>query len=149
MNEIMHRIYHVGLSRKERAALAPLVLNAARENDEVAQQLIREAVEELALSVWAVARRLEMEEQPEVAIVGGLYSSFSGSQAAVEDIFAAPLRAAIRRKVAGCRIQAAELSSVIGACLLALQHIGIDLLSVSAALKASEIALARVLDKQL
>ncbi len=149
MNEIMHRIYHVGLSRKERAALAPLVLNAARENDEGAQQLIREAVEELALSVWAVARRLEMEEQPEVAIVGGLYSSFSGSQAAVEDIFAAPLRAAIRRKVAGCRIQAAELSPVIGACLLALQQIGIDSQSVSAALKASEIALARVLDKQL
>ncbi|MCI0575065.1 MAG: hypothetical protein L0332_05755 [Chloroflexi bacterium] len=133
MNDIMHRIYHVGLSRKERAALAPLVMSAARNNDVVAQQLIHEAVTELALSVLAVANRLEMHDHPEVAIVGGLYT--------VEDIFASPLRAAIRSKLPGCHIQPPELSPVIGACLLALQQIGVDPQTVSSALIASEIAL--------
>jgi N-acetylglucosamine kinase-like BadF-type ATPase len=140
MDDIMHRIYHVGLSRKERAALAPLVMSAARNNDEVAQQLIHEAVEELALSVWAAATRLEMHDQPEVAIVGGLYN--------VEDIFAAPLRAAIKNKLPGCHIQPPELSPVIGACLLALQQIGVDPQTITSALRASEMALKATLDKR-
>ena len=140
MNDIMHRIYHVGLSRKERAALAPLVISAARDKDEVARHLIQEAVEELALSVWAVAHQLKMHDQPEVAIVGGLYN--------VEDLFAAPLRAAIKSKLPGCHIQPPELSPVLGACLLALQQGGVDPLTVSPTLKASEIALQAKLDKR-
>jgi N-acetylglucosamine kinase-like BadF-type ATPase len=140
MDDIMHRIYHVGLSRKERAALAPLVMTAARDNDEIAQQLIHEAVEELALSVWAVAHQLEMHAQPEIAIVGGLYN--------VEDLFAAPLRTAIRNKLPGCHIQPPELSPVIGACLLALQQIGVDPQRISLALKASEKALKAKLNKR-
>lgn len=140
MNDIMHRIYHVGLSRQERAALAPMVISAARDIDEAARKLLNEAVEELALSVWAVADQLEMHDQPEVSIEGGLYD--------VEDVFAIPLRAAIRRKLPDCRIQPSELSPVLGACLLALEQIGVDPQTVSLALKASETALITELDKR-
>ena len=137
MNDIMHRIYHVGLSRKERAALAPLVMRAARDNDEVAQRLIDEGVAELAQCVQAVAHRLQIQDRFDLAIVGGLYS--------VEDVFAAPLRAAIRTKAPGCRIQPAELSPVLGACILALQQIQVEPATVSAALTITETTLAGAL----
>jgi len=137
MNDIMHRIYHVGLSRKERAALAPLVMRAARDNDEVAQRLLDEGVAELAQCVEAVAHRLQIQDRFDLAIVGGLYS--------VEDVFAAPLRAAIRTKAPGSRIQPAELSPALGACILALQQIQVDPATVSAALTITETTLAGAL----
>ena len=145
MNDIMHRIYHMGLSRKERAALAPLLINAARDNDELAQRLLHEAVEELALSVWAVANRLEMQGRTEVSIVGGLYSSFDPAQDKVKDVFATPLRAAISSKLPGCRIQGAELSPVIGACILALEQVRLDPRAISSTLAASEGKLQAIL----
>ena len=48
INEIMHRLYVVGLSRAEMAALAPFVLDAAAAGDEASINLVQRGTQELA-----------------------------------------------------------------------------------------------------
>ncbi|HEU5103359.1 MAG TPA: BadF/BadG/BcrA/BcrD ATPase family protein, partial [Roseiflexaceae bacterium] len=113
MNEIMHRLYVSGMSRAEIAALAPLVVSAAREMDAVATQLIRQGVSDLADCVLAVARRLGMADAPcELALVGGLFQA--------HDVVMPLFRAALRERLPACEISACELPPVLGACLLGL-----------------------------
>jgi N-acetylglucosamine kinase-like BadF-type ATPase len=120
MNDIMHRIYHAGLSRAEIAALAPLVIDAARDGDQVAEGLIEQGAQALAECVLAVARRLGFTDGPcELALVGGLFRA--------GDIFTQPLKGAIWQRLPHCRIIPAEAPPVLGACVLALQSLGIKL----------------------
>jgi N-acetylglucosamine kinase-like BadF-type ATPase len=118
MEQIMHRIYVPGLSRAEVAGLAPVVIEAAQAGDRVALALLNQGTQDLAECVLAVARRLGLAETPcELAVVGGL------GQAG--DIFIQPLRWAILARLPHCRLVLAELPPVLGACLLALQKLGI------------------------
>jgi N-acetylglucosamine kinase-like BadF-type ATPase len=120
MNDIMHRLYVTGMSRAEIAALAPLVIEAARGGDQVSLRLIRQGTQELADCILAVARRLGMAAGPcELALVGGLFRA--------GDIFVLPLREAVGERLPQCQISLAELPPVLGACLLALQELGRDL----------------------
>ncbi len=113
-DDLLHRLYVVGMSRAELAALAPLVIAAAREGDAVAGGLLARGAEELADTVLAVARRLGLYGQAcELALAGGL--------AQVEDFVVQPLRAAVQARLPGCRVMAAELPPALGACLLALR----------------------------
>lgn len=118
MQEIMHHVYAQGLTRAETAALAPLVVESAQSGDRTALNLIALGSEEVARCVEAVARRLRMlDGLCEVALVGGLLNA--------GDVIIQPLRAAIAQRLPNSRIQMAELSPVAGACLLALQNLGI------------------------
>jgi N-acetylglucosamine kinase-like BadF-type ATPase len=56
------------------AALAPLVLDAAKERDAVARRLVREGAELLAQHVNVLAKRLPGRESVPVAFGGGLLS---------------------------------------------------------------------------
>jgi N-acetylglucosamine kinase-like BadF-type ATPase len=116
MNEIMHRIYVPGLARAEVAALAPLVIQAAQAGDEVALALLRQGAQELAECILAVANQLGLAAGPcELALVGGLCQAGG--------IFLDPLRQAVLARLPHCRPTLAELSPVLGACLLGLQLI--------------------------
>jgi len=118
MNDIMHRLYVVGMSRAEVAALAPLVLGAAREGDAAALGLVARGMRAIADCAAAVARRIGMADGPcELALVGGLFQA--------GEIVLAPLRAALADRLPDCQISLAELPPVLGACLLGLQQIEI------------------------
>lgn len=116
MNAIMHRIYVPGLSKHEIAALAPLVIEAARDGDKIAGGLLRQSANDLADCVAAVARKLDLGKAPELVLVGGLLRA--------GEIFVSLLREAVLVRLPGCRIQWPELPPALGACLLALQQAG-------------------------
>lgn len=119
INDIMHRIYSVGLSRSEIAAMSRLVIEAARVQDGVAIDLISRAGQDLAACAEAAARALELPA-PEIAVVGGM------TQAGA--VFLEPLRMHLRSRLPDYRWTTPELSPVLGAGLLALERlaIGID-----------------------
>lgn len=71
--------------------LAPLVLEAAAEGDAVAQEIVREAGAELGLNATAIARRLDLADEPfALALAGGVLTA--GSQLLI-DALVAPVRA--------------------------------------------------------
>jgi N-acetylglucosamine kinase len=120
MNDIMHHLYVVGMTRAEIAALAPLVIEAAQAGDLVSLRLIQEGTQDLADCILAVARRLGLAHGPsELALVGGLFQA--------GDIFVQPLKEAVWERLPGCKISLAELPPVLGACLLALQTTELNL----------------------
>ena len=120
MRELMHRMYVIGLSRAEVAALAPLVIDAAHQGDEVALELLRQGASDLAQMVGTVADKLSFNRGScELALVGGLLNA--------GDIVLSPLRTAVRNRLPRCQILLAELPPASGAALLALQNLGISL----------------------
>lgn len=116
MNEIMHRIYVQKFTRADVASLGPLVMDAAREGDKVGLELIRQATKDLADTIAAAARYLDMATAPtcEVSIVGGMLNA--------GDIFIEPLHQAIHQALPNVHITPAEMPPVMGAGLLALQQ---------------------------
>lgn len=139
INEIMHRLYHIGLSRAEIAALAPIVVSAARNSDQAALEIIDRGIEELVLAIYAVAKKVDLLPSPEIVLVGGLQN--------VTDVFAEPLRTAILDRLPASEILTPELSPVLGACLLAAHQINISSDQLAQNLRASEKILATEIDR--
>lgn len=114
LNDLMRRLYVVGLSRAEIAGLAPLTIEAAREGDSVALSFIEQGTRYLAECVLAVAQKLGFAAGPcELAMVGGLFQA--------GEVFIRPFTAAVHRQLPHCRILPAELPPALGAGVLALQ----------------------------
>lgn len=130
INDIMHRVYHIGVSRAEIAGLAQLVINAVRDGDGVARDILTRGIDELALTVEATAKKLQMLDGPEISMVGGLQN--------VKDIFVDPLQVAIRNRLPCCKLVPPEYEPVIGACLLALEGLGVDVLNLGESLQRSQ-----------
>lgn len=72
IKQIMHRVYVGGISRRELAAFAPVVLRVAQE-DEIAADIVRRGAAELAQLVHIAALRLHLERCA-VITVGSLLS---------------------------------------------------------------------------
>jgi N-acetylglucosamine kinase-like BadF-type ATPase len=120
MRDLMHHICVIGMSRSEVAALAPLVIMAARQGDKIALDLLHQGASDLAEMVGAVANKLGFAGQnSELALVGGLFNA--------GDVIVAPLYTAIQNRLPDCRIIFAELPPASGAALLALKQLGISL----------------------
>lgn len=118
LRELMHRLYVQGLGRNEIAAFAPLVIEAARRGDAAALRLLEQGGMELAEMVGSVARRLRMNEDAcEIIQIGGLLKA--------GDVYMRSLREEIQKQVPGARFSNPELPPVLGACLLAMQSLGI------------------------
>jgi N-acetylglucosamine kinase-like BadF-type ATPase len=117
MDEVLHRLYVVGMSRAEIATLGPLVIEAARAGDATALDLLALGAEELARCVWAAARHLGMDQEPvSVCAVGGIVQA--------GPIVTAGLHRAVGNRLPAALIQDAELPPVLGAALLALEQAG-------------------------
>ena len=121
VTELVPRIYIPAMSRSEVASLAPLVINAAKDNDPTALKLLSQSARELAECVLAVSTHLGLSgpngtDPCEVVLIGGLLKA--------GEIFTTPLRHAILDSLPQARISLAELPPVAGACLLALQGLG-------------------------
>jgi N-acetylglucosamine kinase-like BadF-type ATPase len=126
MQDLMHRIYGIGMSRSEVASLAPLVIMAARQGDKIAVNLLGQGAYDLALMVEAVADKLHFTGQEcELTFVGGLFNA--------GDIFISPLHTAIQARLPACRMGFPELPPASGAALLALKKLGISLSSTQSA----------------
>jgi N-acetylglucosamine kinase-like BadF-type ATPase len=128
MDDIMHRLHVMGMSRSEIASLCPLLIDAAREGDQVALAVVEEGMAHIAECVETVAKRLGFDSTGdasfppaaacELALVGGLFNA--------GDVVIEPLRKAIHRRLPNCSVILAELQPVLGACLLALNCLDIS-----------------------
>lgn len=112
IDDILGRLYVVGISRAELAALAPLVVREALAGDAAALGIVQKGAEDVAELVEAVARRLDMRA-PEVCIVGGLLNTGP----LIFDTY----RAAMLRRVPAADVKTAEQPPVMGAAILALE----------------------------
>lgn len=115
-DDLLHRIYVTGLSHAEIAALATVVLEAARTEDAVALDVIRRGTEALSECIRAVAQHLHFGAC-ELALVGGIFRA--------GELILAPLRASVHRRLPECRFVTPELPPVLGACLLGLEQLGV------------------------
>jgi len=119
IEEILHRIYVVGLSRAEIATLGPVVVRRAMEGDQAAVQIVERGAFETAECVAAVARRLGMADGPcEVCPVGGMLQAGP----TVSERFAA----AVVRLLPKATVQRASLPPALGAAILALALAGVE-----------------------
>jgi N-acetylglucosamine kinase-like BadF-type ATPase len=107
--EIMHRVYVVGLSRSELAAFAPTMLEVAASGDPVAHKIVERGAKALAETVEATAARIKLVA-PEIVLVGGILRS---------EVMLEPLRAHLLARLPEMRLVVAEQSPAQGACLLA------------------------------
>ena len=112
IDDVLNRLYVVGISRAELAALAPMVVREAMAGDAAALGIVQKGADDVAELVEAVARKLEMGA-PEVCIVGGLLNT--------GPIIFDSYRAAMLRRVPSADVKTAEQPPVMGAALLALE----------------------------
>jgi N-acetylglucosamine kinase-like BadF-type ATPase len=107
--EIMHRVYVVGLSRSELAAFAPTMLEVAASGDPVAREIVELGAKALAETVEVTAAPTNLVA-PEIVMVGGILKS---------EVMLEPLRAHLLARLPEMRLVVAEQSPAQGACLLA------------------------------
>ncbi len=110
LEEMIPILYSGPFSPAKIASLFPLILEAAREGDQAADRLIREAAGELSRMAAAVVRRLKMEEHCLVATSGGVFRS---------DQVRGPFAEHLRRAIPGVELIPAAKSAEMGALFAA------------------------------
>lgn len=65
-------VYNQPITRQDIAGLAPLVIKAATDGDQVSKAILDQAVQDLALAVLAVTQKLNLKETVPWAVGGGL-----------------------------------------------------------------------------
>jgi len=120
VDQILHRVDSVGLSRREMGKLAKLVTKAAAEGDAIAQEIITAGVEELALLIATVADKLDLP-----ASLGSVPVAVTGGLTKAGGVFLNPLRTAVQHRAPACEVITPRLPPIMGAVLLALQSIGV------------------------
>ncbi|NBB79591.1 MAG: hypothetical protein GVY36_09120 [Verrucomicrobia bacterium] len=115
IEQIKRRIHIVGLSRDERAKLAPVIFDLAQSGDAMAKQIVEEAVRELTLLVQCNFKKLSFNT-PQLVVLGGLTNSI---------YFRERLAASIQAVVPSVAITQPRLSANAGAVLLAMQAAGV------------------------
>ena len=111
MDAFKTRIHDSGLSRRERAQLAPIILDLASKGDEVSLAIVAEGVDALTSCVFITSRQLGIKS-PTVLLAGGLlqHTYFSNS-----------LEAALNARIPNAIITQPILSPTAGAVLMALK----------------------------
>lgn len=107
-----------GPDRPRIAGLAKVAAEAAAEGDPVAQQILKEAAEELARLAWAGLRKLEKAEAPfPVYPAGGIFKA--------GEPLLGPFRAALAQLAPRAVLRSPAFPPVIGALLLAMRKVGL------------------------
>lgn len=119
IEDLVKKVYAEAMPRDQVSALAPLVLEAAREGDVVAKDLLEYAGKELGVAAVAVARQLDMlEEEFEVATMGGVLDNFGES-------LLAPLYITIHDSAPHAKLVRARFKPAVGAVIMAAKEIGL------------------------
>jgi N-acetylglucosamine kinase len=117
MSEIIERVYLGGMGVEDVSALAPLVGEAAGEGDEEAIRILEGAGAELGLAALAVVRKLGLRGKFIIAPTGGAFNL---------GILKASFSEVIKQGAAQCDIVSPRFEPAIGAALLALTGLGVD-----------------------
>lgn len=111
-DDLMYRVYVLGLDRRATAGLAPEVLAAAATGDVVADDILRRAVEHLLDAVEACRAALLLERPP-LALTGGVALAMRER-----------IEAALGARQVAVDLVDARLLPPLGAALLALEQLG-------------------------
>jgi N-acetylglucosamine kinase-like BadF-type ATPase len=110
---MVQKLFRPGAGPTDTAAYFPVVLDAARDGDEAALEILHWAGEELALTALTVLRKLGIADDPvTVATVGGVFVA--------GDLVLAPLRARLLAGAPRARLGPPAHIPEIGAIRLAL-----------------------------
>lgn len=101
------------------AAFAPLVLNAADDNDPVADEILHQQADQLALYVESVYNRLQTPDRVDVILTGGILDQASNYWQIV--------RRKIMYLIPGAHVSAPKLEPVLGAVLYGLSHAKVEI----------------------
>ena len=119
VDEFVHWVNNHGVAREKVAALAPLVLKAASDNDIVAAEILSDQADYLALGVDTLHKRLNFHDRFEVVLSGGLFAESSF------------YRQIVRRKIMyllpGADVVTPRIEPVLGSALYAYSIAGINL----------------------
>jgi N-acetylglucosamine kinase-like BadF-type ATPase len=123
MTDLMNLVYGdpAPLQRTEIAGLVPLVLDAAREGDGIAREILRVAGRELGLLAAAVLKGLDWDGAPLVPVAG------SGGVFAAGSLLALPMQQVAFSVCPAAEISQPKHTPAYGAGLLALRQLGIRL----------------------
>lgn len=123
MPEMINLVYGnpAPLQRPEIAGLAPMVVEAAREGDGIAREILRVAGRELGLLGAAVLQRLQWDSNSPVLVAG------SGSVFAAGSLLALPMEQVVHSVCPRAEIMQPKHTSAYGAVLLALRALGVRL----------------------
>jgi len=107
-------------TRERIASIAPIVIQAANEDDPLADEILNRQADGLAKCVDALHKRLSFPERADVVLSGGLFSDTS--------YFSQMLRRKIHYFIPGANVIAPKLDAVVGAALyaLSLANVAID-----------------------
>lgn len=123
MTDLINLVYGnpAPLQRPEIAGLAPMVVEAARDGDGIAREILRVAGRELGLCAAAVLQRLRWEPGQTVPVAG------SGGVFTAGSILALPLEQVVRSVCPQAQMWQPMHTPAYGAALLALRSQGIKL----------------------
>lgn len=114
LEDLIQYVYRPEALPANVAALLPVVLEAARADDEVAKQLFKDAAAELALLVTTVIQKLHMEEDAfRVAMLGGLWSA--------GDLLQKPVQTIVNAVAPHAEFRAPFSAAEVGAARLAME----------------------------
>lgn len=117
---LVERVYIDHMERHEIAALVPVVVETAKEGDKVARNILSEAGKELGLAATAVIKGLRMEKESfDVAPVGGVFKAGALILNSFEEV--------VMKTAPKCRIVSPRFEPVVGAVLMALREIGVEI----------------------
>jgi N-acetylglucosamine kinase-like BadF-type ATPase len=121
MPEVINLVYGnpAPMQRPEIAGLAPVVVDAAREGDAMAREILRIAGRELGLAAAAVLQKLDWDDEEPVLVAG------TGGVFAAGNILALPMQQVIRSACPQAQMCQPKHTAAYGAVLLALQSLGI------------------------
>ncbi len=118
--DIVKKIYDKEATPQKIASLAPLVSQLAKDGDEVAMTILRNAAEELALAANTVIRCLNMEEREfQVAASGSVFKA--GKPLLM------PFSESIKSTAPKAEVIHPRFGPAVGAVFLALQEAGMEL----------------------
>lgn len=103
-------------TRSDVASLAEVVALGAREGDQIAQTIMRQAAEELALLVKSVYQRLCFKSEFNLVLSGGVFQA--------KELVIEPLQQSVASFAPEARLTLPRYPSVLGAVFLAAQKMG-------------------------
>lgn len=119
LSELIDLLYVTGMKSHEVAALAPAVALAAKRGDGVAVRILKGAGAELGRAAVAVIKGLRLVGRFTVAQTGGVFQLGEPICAAFEET--------VRRAAPECVIAPSRFEPSVGAVLLALQELGVEI----------------------
>lgn len=117
MDDFKQRIHQEGLSRKERAELAPIIFDLAENGDPAAVEIVDQAADQLFHLLHSCCRQLHFAS-PDIVLLGGLSSQPQLHEQIV---------ARITNNIPEAQVHRPKLSATSGAILKAMRASGIEI----------------------